>query len=149
MPVPERGACAFRSPAVDHLLRSLLLPMLLLLPAGRAAVVGDFNQVQHCKDFLYMGTPPRGYLSSDSFTKICQHYEDQPRYVTLYDARRHIPTYSAYTFKKSDGEKTLDLPWMFEPQVTALRWSPGRALVCIFLGVAVSLSVFFGLVGFR
>ncbi|CAL8384396.1 unnamed protein product [Arctogadus glacialis] len=123
MPVPERGACASHSPAVDHLLRSLLLPMLLLLQAGQAAVVGDFNQVQHCKDFLYMGTPPRGYLSSDSFTKICQHYEDQPRYVTLYDARRHIPIYSAYTFKKSDGEKTVDLPWMFEPQLVSDKGS--------------------------
>ena len=90
-----------------------------LLQGAQAGVVGDFNHVERCKDSLYMGTPPRGYLSN-SLTKICQRYEDKPRYVTLYDPRRHIPIYSAYTFKKSDGEKKVDFPWMFEPQVSAL-----------------------------
>ena len=139
MPVLERGACALHSPAVDDLLRSFLLQMLLLLQGGQAAVVGDLNHVQHCKDFLYMGTPPRGYLHSDSFKNICQQYEDQPRYVTLYDARRHIPIYSAYTFKKSNGEKTVDSPWMFEPQVTPQRWSRGRAC---FVGVCWQFKCF-------
>ncbi|CAL8326691.1 unnamed protein product [Lota lota] len=118
MPAPERGACAIHSTAVVH-----LLCRLLLLQGGQAAVMGDFNHVQHCKDFLYMGTPPRGYPSSDSFKKICQQYEDQPRYVTLYDTRKRIPIYSAYTFKKSDGEKTVDFPWMFEPQLASDKGS--------------------------
>lgn len=88
------------------------------LPGVQAGVVGDFNHVERCKDSLYMGTPPRGYLST-SFTKICQRYEDKPRFVTLYDSQRHIPIYSAYTFKKSDGEKQVDFPWMFEPQLAS------------------------------
>ncbi|XP_033961673.2 endonuclease domain-containing 1 protein [Pseudochaenichthys georgianus] len=88
------------------------------LPGVQAGVVGDFNHVERCKDSLYMGTPPRGYLST-SFTKICQRYEDKPRFVTLYDSQRHIPMYSAYTFKKSDGEKKVDFPWMFEPQLAS------------------------------
>lgn len=91
----------------------------VLLQGAQAGVVGDFNHVERCKDSLYMGTPPRGYLGS-SYKKICQRYGDQPHYVTLYDPRRHIPIYSAYTFKKSDGEKRVDFPWMFEPQVSVL-----------------------------
>lgn len=67
-----------------------------------------------------MGTPPRGYLSN-SFKKISQRYENKDSYVTLYDPDKHIPIYSAYTFKKSDGEK-VDFLWMFEPQVSVL-WS--------------------------
>lgn len=90
-----------------------------LLQGARAGVVEDFNHQERCKDFLYMGTPPRGYLGN-SFTKICQRYEEKPRYVTVYDPRKHIPVYSAYTFKKSDGEKKVDFPWMFEPQVSVL-----------------------------
>lgn len=94
----------------------------VLLQGAQAGVVGDFNHVERCKDSLYMGTPPRGYLGN-SFKKICQRYEDKPRYVTLYDPHKHIPIYSAYTFKKSDGEKKVDFPWMFEPQVSVLSMS--------------------------
>ncbi|CAL8241533.1 unnamed protein product [Merluccius merluccius] len=101
---------------VAHLLLLLLLP-LLLLQGSHAGVVGDFNHVERCQDSLYMGTPPRGYLGS--FAKICQRYGDRPRYVTLYDNSKRIPVYSAYTFKKSDGEKTVDFPWMFEPQLAS------------------------------
>lgn len=99
---------------------SLLTVMMVLtseLQGVQAGVVDDFNHVERCKDFLYMGTPPRGYLGN-AFKKICQRYEDKPRYATVYDPRRHIPIYSAYTFKKSDGEKKVDFPWMFEPQVS-------------------------------
>uniref|UniRef100_A0A3B4VM02 Endonuclease domain-containing 1 protein-like n=1 Tax=Seriola dumerili TaxID=41447 RepID=A0A3B4VM02_SERDU len=94
----------------------------VLLQGAQAGVVGDFNHEERCKDSLYMGTPPRGYLGT-SFKKICQRYGDQPHYVTLYDPHRHIPIYSAYTFKKSDGEKRVDFPWMFEPQLASDKGS--------------------------
>lgn len=71
-----------------------------------------------CKQFLYMGTLPRG-LEEKPFKKICQFYEGHPRFVTLYDTFNHIPVYSAYTFKRSDGSKKVDVPWMYEPQVGA------------------------------
>ena len=89
-----------------------------LLQRAQAGVVGDFGHTERCKDSLYMGTPPRGYLHS-SLRKICQMYENMPRYVTLYDPHNHIPIYSAYLFKKSDGQKT-GFPWMYEPQVSVL-----------------------------
>lgn len=69
------------------------------------------------KKFLYMETPSMG-LEDHSLQKICQHYNNKPHYVTLYDTADHVPIYSAYTFKRSDGEKRVDVPWMYEPQVT-------------------------------
>lgn len=96
------------------LLQALLMCLIL---KSQAAVVEDFNHVDRCKDFLYMGTPPRAYLSS-SLQKICQQYMDKPRFISFYDPQKHIPIYSAYTFKKSDGDKRGDVPWMFEPQVS-------------------------------
>nr|ACI69947.1 Endonuclease domain-containing 1 protein precursor [Salmo salar] len=105
---------------------SLSLAVLLILGCMResqAGVVEDFNHVERCKDSLYMGTPPRGYLLSNFLKKLCQRYEDKPRFVTLYDPHKHIPVYSAYTFKKSDGEKRVDFPWMFEPQLASEKGS--------------------------
>lgn len=74
------------------------------------------NFTPECKQFLYMGTQPRG-LEEQSFKKICQFYKGKPRFVTLYDTVNHMPVYSAYTFKRSDGFKKVYVPWMYEPQV--------------------------------
>ncbi|XP_047433816.1 endonuclease domain-containing 1 protein-like [Mugil cephalus] len=70
-----------------------------------------------CRQFLYMGTPPSG-LVHHSLQFICQRYNKKPRYVTLYNTADRIPIYSAYTFKRTDGEKCADVPWMFEPQLS-------------------------------
>ncbi|XP_029382818.1 endonuclease domain-containing 1 protein-like [Echeneis naucrates] len=101
---------------------ALVLLTCVLIEGAQAGVVTDFNHEERCKDSLFMGTPPRGYLGT-SFKKICQRYGDQPHYVTLYDPHKHIPIYSAYTFKKSDGEKRVDFPWMFEPQLASDKGS--------------------------
>ncbi|CAB1460132.1 unnamed protein product [Pleuronectes platessa] len=61
-----------------------------------------------------MGTLPRG-LGQQSFKNICQFYEGKPRFVTQYTFS-HIPVYSAYTFKHSDGFKKADVLWMYEQQ---------------------------------
>uniref|UniRef100_G3NI86 Zgc:172339 n=1 Tax=Gasterosteus aculeatus TaxID=69293 RepID=G3NI86_GASAC len=86
----------------------------LLVVAMAAAEVQE-KLSPECKKFLYMGTLPRG-LEEQPFKKICQFYEGHPRFVTLYDTANHIPVYSAYTFKRSDGSKKVDVPWMYEPQ---------------------------------
>lgn len=99
-------------------MRGLAFASLLLLLQGlQARVVEEFNHEDSCKDSLYMGTPPRGFFSG-GLKKICQKYGNQPYFVTLYDSRKHIPIYSGYTFKKSDGEMKVDVPWMYEPQVS-------------------------------
>lgn len=110
--------CAFASSTAASLLSCLLLLLLLPPPQGvQARVVEEFSHVDSCKGSLFMGTPPRGFYVN-SLRKICQRYGNQPRYVTLYDPRKRIPVYSGYTFKKSDGEMRVDVPWMFEPQVS-------------------------------
>ncbi|KAK5867070.1 hypothetical protein PBY51_011589 [Eleginops maclovinus] len=48
------------------------------------------NISPNCKQFLYMGTLPRG-LKEKSFRNICQYYAGKPRY---------------------------DVPWMYEPQLS-------------------------------
>ncbi|XP_003966876.3 endonuclease domain-containing 1 protein-like [Takifugu rubripes] len=110
---PTSGMCA---------LAFLALMSCALLQGVQARVVEEFSHADSCKDSLYMGTPPRGFISS-SLRKICQRYGNKPRYVTLYDASKHIPVYSGYTFKKSDGEMRVDVPWMFEPQLASPKSS--------------------------
>ncbi len=90
--------------------------LICFLPLASATVVLDFNHVERCKDSLYMGTPPRGFVDI-KLKRICQRYADKPRYVTLYDPHKRIPVYSAYTFKKTEGDRRVDYPWMYEPQV--------------------------------
>ncbi|XP_056137658.1 endonuclease domain-containing 1 protein-like [Lampris incognitus] len=80
------------------------------------------NLSPDCKEFLYMGTPPQG-LHARSFQTICQYYKGQPRYFTLYDTSSRVPVYSAYTFKRSDGSKKVDVPWMYEPQLSVVSGS--------------------------
>ncbi|KAJ8408928.1 hypothetical protein AAFF_G00247460 [Aldrovandia affinis] len=74
---------------------------------------------QDCSGFLYQSRPPAG-LEHPTLRYICQRLVGQPRYLTLYDPTDHIPVYSAYTFKRSDGLKRADVPWMFEPQLSSL-----------------------------
>lgn len=69
-----------------------------------------------CQDFLYSRMPPKGYQDGNLHF-ICQSYNKKARYVTLYNTKDHIPVYSAYIFRKSEGEKCIDVPWMYEPQV--------------------------------
>ncbi|KAG9274519.1 endonuclease domain-containing 1 protein-like [Astyanax mexicanus] len=88
--------------------------LLILLPV-RATVEPALSP--ECREFLYLGTAPVG-LEDHSLVKICQRYNNRPRYVTLYNIKDHVPVYSAYTFKRSDGEKKVDVPWMYEPQLS-------------------------------
>ncbi|KAK2862744.1 hypothetical protein Q5P01_002277 [Channa striata] len=91
----------------------LLVNLLTLVVKGRV----EKELSPECRKFLYMETPPTG-LEHDSLRFICQHYNKKPRYVTLYNTVDHVPVYSAYTFKRSDGEKCMDVPWMYEPQLS-------------------------------
>lgn len=94
-----------------------------LLGAVTSPVVRGRVEIElspECREFLYMGTPPTG-LEHHSVKYICQFYNKKPRYVTLYNTEDHIPVYSAYTFKRTDGEICVDVTWMYEPQVKETR----------------------------
>uniref|UniRef100_A0A8C6S8D0 Zgc:172339 n=1 Tax=Neogobius melanostomus TaxID=47308 RepID=A0A8C6S8D0_9GOBI len=66
---------------------------------------------------VMVGAEVEEKLRLNPFKKICQYYAGHPRFFTLYDTFSHIPVYSAYTFKRSDGSKKVDVPWMYEPQL--------------------------------
>lgn len=95
--------------------------LVFLLLAGMVGAEVQETLSPECKQFLYMGTPPRG-LEEQPLKKICQFYAGKPRFFTLYDTFSRIPVYSAYTFKRSDGFKKVDVPWMYEPQVKGILW---------------------------
>ncbi|XP_048092486.1 endonuclease domain-containing 1 protein [Alosa alosa] len=80
-----------------------------------AAVSDSFKE---CSQFFYMRTAPTG-IRGGSLRRICQRYDDKPRYATLYDARHRSAVFSAYTFKKTDGRSRMDTPWMYEPQLAS------------------------------
>ncbi|XP_068444458.1 uncharacterized protein [Clinocottus analis] len=84
-------------------------------PPASASVASSFKG---CSHFFYMQTPPAGMEGANP-RRVCQKYADKLRYATLYDAERRIPLFSAYIFKKSDGKRRMDTPWMYEPQLVS------------------------------
>jgi len=102
-----------------HLLCTCILFSLLMVSRLVSATVS--NSFKDCSHFFYMQTPPTG-IRGASLKRICQKFADKLRYATLYDSRRHLPLYSAYVFKKSDGKRRVDTPWMYEPQVGRQVW---------------------------
>ncbi|CAL8326697.1 unnamed protein product [Lota lota] len=77
-----------------------------------------FVSFRDCSHFFHMRTPPVG-IRGASLKSICQRFRDKARYATLYDSGRRLALYSAYVFKKSDGQGRVDTPWMFEPQLVS------------------------------
>ncbi|KAM3869939.1 endonuclease domain-containing 1 protein-like [Diretmus argenteus] len=92
---------------------------LLLVTVTPSVVRGTVEKEldPECRGYLYLGTTPSG-LEHHSLKFISQRYNNRPRYVTLYNTVDHVPVYSAYTFKRSNGEKRVDVPWMYEPQLS-------------------------------
>ncbi|KTG21488.1 hypothetical protein cypCar_00019748 [Cyprinus carpio] len=76
------------------------------------------DSFKECSQFFYMHTEPTG-IRGGNLKRICQRYGDKLRYATLYDSSHRLALYSAYTFKKSDGQRRMDTPWMYEPQLVS------------------------------
>ncbi|XP_068164935.1 LOW QUALITY PROTEIN: endonuclease domain-containing 1 protein [Antennarius striatus] len=99
---------------------ALWVQMAFLLASIMTSVVrGRVEKVlsPECRQSLYKVTTPNG-LEHNSLRFICQYYNKKPRYLTLYNTVDHIPVYSAYVFKRSNGEKCVDIPWMYEPHLS-------------------------------
>ncbi|XP_029616123.1 endonuclease domain-containing 1 protein [Salmo trutta] len=94
----------------------LALALLPLPPPVNPSVDSSFRE---CSQFLYRSLAPRGLQGTRGLQKVCQHYGDKARYATLYDPAGRIPLFSAYTFKRSNGESREGLPWMYEPQLSS------------------------------
>ncbi|KAL0984433.1 hypothetical protein UPYG_G00141420 [Umbra pygmaea] len=77
--------------------------------SGCMADVGDFSP---CLNFFYRSWPPKGL----SGTPICQRYENQYRFASLYSRQRRSPLFSAYIFSQPEGKRP-SADWKFEPQL--------------------------------
>ncbi|KAG8006264.1 Endonuclease domain-containing 1 protein [Nibea albiflora] len=100
---------------MDPFCSSVLFFLLMASPLVSASVLNSFKD---CSHFFYMQTPPVG-IKGTSPRKICQKFADNLRFATLYDSSRRLPLYSAYIFKKTDGKRRIDTPWMYEPQLVS------------------------------
>lgn len=72
--------------------------------------VGEFSP---CLQFFYRSWPPKGLAG----TPICQRYQNQYRFATLYSRPRRSPWFSAYVYTVPTGKRPTP-SWKFEPQVS-------------------------------
>lgn len=93
--------------------------LLLLLPWFGGLVFGEIsNDFSQCLDFFYNKTPPKG-ISAAGYQPICQQYNNQYRFASLYHRQHRAPLYSAYILSPADGKRPIS-SWMYEPQVRVL-----------------------------
>lgn len=101
----------------------LLLAVFLPIVPTVAEVV---KSVSDCAEFLLEAKPPHvpGVLEGGNikdqnrYKLICQTFENQKRFLTLYDIKNRIPVFSAikYTGEEKGTFKRPD-SWMIEPQL--------------------------------
>ncbi|RVE60069.1 hypothetical protein OJAV_G00194300 [Oryzias javanicus] len=73
------------------------------------ADVGDFAP---CLQFFYSSWPPKGLPG----TPICQRYNNNYQFATLYSRPRRSPWFSAYVYTVPTGKRPSS-SWKFEPQL--------------------------------
>ncbi|NXD47106.1 ENDD1 protein, partial [Copsychus sechellarum] len=92
----------------------LLLQVLAsCLCLGHSKVVENFKNV--CTQFFYAKTAPDFGRYPQKAARICQYYENDYRFATLYDRNRRIPLYSAYIYNPGNGTRSPS--WFVEPQL--------------------------------
>ncbi|XP_014799467.1 PREDICTED: endonuclease domain-containing 1 protein-like [Calidris pugnax] len=100
----------------------LLLLLLQVLASclwlGRSEVVTSF---QSCLRFFFRETPPNDVLKPNNPAWICQLYNNEYHFATLYNRDLRIPVYSAYTYKPRKGPRPHI--WMIEPQLIGSNYS--------------------------
>ncbi|NXT21944.1 ENDD1 protein, partial [Syrrhaptes paradoxus] len=96
------------------LLLLLLLQVLAsCLWSGHSEVVPSFES--SCPQFFFGQTPPNQALEPQNPAWICQRYQNQYFFATLYDKNLRIPVYSAYLYQPGPGKRPKT--WLVEPQL--------------------------------
>ncbi|NWR40652.1 ENDD1 protein, partial [Tachuris rubrigastra] len=80
---------------------------------GHGEVVPSFENT--CDQFFYQKMPATKGLEPQNPAWICQTFNNQHFYATLYDKKERIPVYSAYIYQPGTG--TRPQTWMVEPQL--------------------------------
>ncbi|NXC48358.1 ENDD1 protein, partial [Penelope pileata] len=94
----------------------LFLLCISLFPGfSQGRVVGeDEAGFAECNVFFPGQVPPEGF-TEPFHVKICQQYNSEPRFATLYSTKDKIPLYSAFKYRgAAQGEEES---WLVEPQV--------------------------------
>ncbi|KAK3575381.1 hypothetical protein QTP86_025792, partial [Hemibagrus guttatus] len=104
--------------------RMKLLALLLLLSfffsLTLTKVVKDFERSPCSKFFIqspnstHVITPT--VFGGNQYKKICQRWNNEYRFATLYDTNQRIPVYSAYTFSGQNTNLVRNDVWKNEPQ---------------------------------
>uniref|UniRef100_A0A3B1J1E9 Endonuclease domain-containing 1 protein-like n=1 Tax=Astyanax mexicanus TaxID=7994 RepID=A0A3B1J1E9_ASTMX len=96
----------------------LLLLLLGMFSLSETEVVHSFKQ--DCPQFFIKiknkKVPPT-VLEGKQYKQICQFYEGEYRFATLYDTIHRIPVYSAYTYTITENRGIDYNDWMIEPQL--------------------------------
>ncbi|KFP85165.1 Endonuclease domain-containing 1 protein, partial [Acanthisitta chloris] len=74
-----------------------------------------------CPQFFYKGMVPKTGLEPPNPAEICQHYNNQYQFATLYDTARRIPVYSAYIYEPGAAKRSQG--WLIEPQLVNPKYS--------------------------
>lgn len=80
-----------------------------------------------CSNFFFEDQPPEieGVLKDSTsqdntrYKLICQKFDNEYRFATLYDTTMRIPIFSAYKYT-GHYDETAHIQWMMEPQVMFL-----------------------------
>ncbi|XP_055369649.1 endonuclease domain-containing 1 protein-like [Betta splendens] len=90
--------------------------------------------VSKCNDFFFENVPPQiksimpngKIMNRVRFKVICQTYENDKRFVTVYDITNKIPVFSAYKYKgaKEGAKEGRPKEWKIEPQLENSKKGP-------------------------
>ncbi|XP_074519822.1 endonuclease domain-containing 1 protein-like [Halichoeres trimaculatus] len=89
-----------------------LAVVVLLFTGGVFLCVANVGDFAPCLQFFYKSWPPKGL----SGTPICQRYQNQYRFATLYSRARRSPWFSGYLYTAPAGKRP-SAEWKFEPQL--------------------------------
>lgn len=94
--------------------------LLLICPS----VISEVLEFTNCSQFFYQGRPPvipgileNSHSMDNPYKTICQKYEGEYRFATLYNTTNRIPIFSSYRFTGKKIIKRPDIEWMNEPQL--------------------------------
>ena len=110
--------------------RYFLFPAAFLLLSFIPTVAEVVMSVSDCDLFLLEKTPPQvpgilqgGHiLNQNRYKPICQTFENERRFLTLYDIKNKIPVFSAYKYRGNGEGRRPQTWWKIEPQVGFSFW---------------------------
>ncbi|KAM8748324.1 uncharacterized protein AB9X84_016055 [Acanthopagrus schlegelii] len=105
--------------------RYFLFPAAFLLLSFVPTVAEVVMSVSDCDLFLLEKTPPQvpgilqgGHiLNQNRYKPICQTFENERRFLTLYDIKNKIPVFSAYKYRGNGEGRRPQTWWKIEPQL--------------------------------